>query len=122
ALYVRHLSGNRVRAVASKPIHASAQQKMGSDVLGGAEELVDVAFSIADVHTSGWLGQQFGRLAKVLEPADAFLLLDRYARRVNFLLQRIRSFEFLAGPELDRRQSQRQPFGRHRKTRMQQNP
>lgn len=97
-----------MRAVAGEPIHAGAQQKMRSGVFGRAKQFVDAALPIADVHTSRGLGEQFGRLPEVLQPAEAFLLLDRYARRIDLLLKCVRSLEFLARPELDRRQSKRQ--------------
>lgn len=116
AAYFGHLGGDCVRAVASEPIHARAQQKVRSDVLGCAEQFIDVALSVADVHTFRGLCEQFSRLPKVLEPADAFLLLDRYTRRVDLLLECVCALEFIARPKLDRRQAKRQTLGRDRKT------
>jgi hypothetical protein len=47
------------------------------------------------------LAQQRCRLAHVFQPADALLVLDRNPRRIELLLERSRTLEFLPRPELD---------------------
>ena len=63
-----HLGIDRVRALTSESVHARAQQKVCSSLLGGAEQLVDVALPIADVNASCRLAEQQSRLPKILQP------------------------------------------------------
>ena len=58
--------------------------------------------------------EKCGRLPHVFQPAIALLALYGHPRGINLLLQGIAAFELLARPELDRGQSQGQPFGGHR--------
>jgi hypothetical protein len=64
--------------------------------------------------------QKLRRLLQILQPPDAFLLLDGNSRRVDFFLERGGPFEFLSGPEFDGRQPERQALGRYREARMHQ--
>ena len=47
-LPVHHLGDGRI-APADQPVQARSHQEMGSRLLGGAEQLVDVALAVADV-------------------------------------------------------------------------
>src|SRR3979409_347132 len=107
-----HLCCDRVLAVSRKPIHAGPKQEMCSQRLGCTEEFIDITLPISDVHAALWLFQQSGRLPHVLQPAVALLLLDRYARRVDPLLQLITAIELIPAPELDGRQAQWQTIER----------
>ena len=69
---------------------------------------------------SSWIFQELRRLLQVLQPSDAFLLLDGNSRRVDLFLERGGPFEFLSGPEFDGRQPERQPLGCYREARMHQ--
>jgi hypothetical protein len=62
------------------------------------------------------------RLLQIIEPANALLLLDWYPSGVDLPLQRIRTFELFARPEFNSAKTQRKSFGRHRQTRVHQNP
>lgn len=94
---------------------------MRSDVLGRAEELVDVALSVTYMNAAGWAPKQRGRPAQIVKPTNALLLLDRYARGIDLFLQRVRALESLARPELDCRQAEWQSISCHSETRMRQN-
>ena len=115
-----HFLGNRMTAVASQTVDTCPDQEVRSDLLGRAEKFVDVALAITDMDASSRIVQKLRRLLQVLQPPDAFLLLDGNARRVDLFLERGGPFEFLSGPELDGRQPERQPLGRHREARMHQ--
>ena len=65
-----------------------------------AEKLEDVALTVANMHAPRWIGEALRRLFHVLQPAHALLVFDGKTSRIDFLLQRIGSLEFLAGPEL----------------------
>src|SRR6266567_1110474 len=82
---------------------------MRSDLLCRAEKLVDVALAITDMNASSWIIQKRRGLLQIVQPSDAFLLLDGNARRVDLPLERGGPFEFLPGPEFDGRQSEWQP-------------
>ena len=82
---------------------------------GRAEQLVDVALAITDMDASSGMSEKLSGLLDILQPPDAFLLLDWDARRIDLLLERGGSLEFLPGPEFDRRQSEWQPLSRHDK-------
>ena len=47
-----HLVGDRVLAVPGQAIHAGPHEKVGSDVLGFTEQLVDITFPVADVNAA----------------------------------------------------------------------
>ena len=49
---------DRVPAITGQSVNAAGHKKMGSDVLCDTEELVDIAFPIANVNTSLWFIQQ----------------------------------------------------------------
>src|ERR1700686_365273 len=72
------------------------------------------------MHAARRVAKQFARLPYIVEPANAFLVLDRHTRWIDLLLERVGSFEFRTRPELDRREPQRQPVARHRQTRVHQ--
>lgn len=61
---------------------------MGSNLLGSAEKLVDIALTVTDMHASPRIIQKSRRLPEVLQPPNAFLLFNRYPGRVDFALER----------------------------------
>src|SRR5215470_16984315 len=89
--------------------------------MGRAKKLEDIAFAIANMNAPPRLSEQFCRLLHVLQPPDAFFLLDRYPRRIDLLLERGGSLKLLPAPELDGCQPQGNSFYRHRQARMHQN-
>ena len=115
-----HCIRDCVVAIASQTVNAGSHQKMGSRRMRRAEQLVDVALAVADVDTSWRFAEKLCGLRQIFKPSHALLLLDGDPRGIDLLLERVGAFELLARPELDGRQSQRQPFGRHRETRMHQ--
>src|SRR5437667_1635461 len=91
---------------------------MGVGVMGGAKQLIDIAFTVADMDASLGLGQQSRGLPDIIKPADAFLFFDRNPSEVDLVLKRVGSFELLSGPKLDGGDSQRKSFGCHHETGM----
>lgn len=73
---------------------------MGSSFTGDAEELINVAFPIPNIDAALRLIQERGGLLQILQPADAFLLLNRNPCRINLLFERVRPLELLPRPEL----------------------
>ena len=103
-----------------QPIGLHAHKKPRAEILREAEEFVDVTFPIAHVHAAlGRADKRYG-LAQILKPAIAFLGLDRHASLIHEALERGRSFELVARPELHRRQAERRPAGGDGQTRMHQ--
>jgi hypothetical protein len=96
-----HFVGDRVIAISSQAVDAGPDQEMRSGFLGRAEKLVDIALAIADVDASSRVTEKLRGLLDILQPPDAFLLLDWNARRIDLLLERGGPFEFLSGPEFD---------------------
>ena len=47
-----HFVGDRVTAVAGQPVNASSHREVGSELLGRAEEFVDVALAVIRMHPS----------------------------------------------------------------------
>src|SRR5487761_1616247 len=113
-----HGVGNCMTAFPGKPVNAGSNQEMRSNLLGQAEQLVNVALAIANMNTSFGYSEKVRRLPQILQPADALLLLDRNPRRVDLSLQRCRPFERFTCPELDCRQTERKPIDRHGQARM----
>lgn len=113
-----HLIGNRVPAVAGQPVDAGAHDEVRAEVVGQAEQLVDVALAITDMDAATRRAEQRRRSTQVLQPAETFLVLDRHAGRLDFALERIRAFELLPRPELHRPQPERQTVGSHRERTM----
>ena len=109
-----------VSAGFGEAVDAGADQEVRAQVLRQAEELVDVALAIADVDAALRRADQLGRAAQVVEPADALLLVDRHAGRVDLPLQRRRALELVPRPDLHRGEAERQPVGRDREARVQQ--
>ena len=101
-------------------VDAAADQEVRAQVLRQAEELVDVALAVADVDAALRRADQLGGAAQVVEPADALLLVDRHAGRVDLPLQRRRALELVPRPDFDCGEAERQPFGGDGETRMQQ--
>ena len=57
AVNLGYLRSNGVLAVACETIHAGAQQKVRASILSLAEEFVDIAFAIPNVHASRRIAQ-----------------------------------------------------------------
>jgi len=98
-----HFIGNRVIPVSGQSIDAGSHQEMRSELVSGAKKLVDVAFAVTDVNAPFRLGDQFGSLLQVLQLSDAFLLLYRYPRWIDLLLECRGFLELLPSPEFDSR-------------------
>ena len=73
-------------AVSRQPVDTRSDQEVGPEVLRGAEQLVDVALTIADMDACGRIVEQRGGLAQVLQPAKALFLFDGHAGRLIFFL------------------------------------
>ena len=112
-LHLVHLVGDGVVAIARQPVDAAPDDEVGAELLGGAEQLVDVALAVADMNAACGSTEQCHGLAQVLEPADALLVLDRHPRRIDLALERGRALELLPRPELHGREAQRQALRRH---------
>jgi hypothetical protein len=114
------IAPDMVFSIASKPIDASANQKLCPIFLGRTKQLVYVTLSITDVHTTGCFAEQFCRVLQVLQPPDALLLLNGHTSWIHRSLERIRPLKFAPAPELNRGQSERQPLRCHGQARMHQ--
>jgi hypothetical protein len=108
--------------VTSEPIHARPHYKMCAKFLGETVELIDVAFAIADMDTPAWPREPFNRLTKIIKPPNAFFLLDWHTGRVNLALERRRTLELVAIPELHCRKTKWKPFRCYRQAGMHQDP
>ncbi|MNY37369.1 hypothetical protein D3C86_1719290 [compost metagenome] len=102
---IGHFVSDRVTAIASQSVDAGSHQEVSSELIGQAEQLVDVALAITDMHAALGLVDQGVRLAQVRQPLDAFLLFNRNTRRVDLAFQRAGALELLTTPELDRAQA-----------------
>ena len=74
-------------AVLGQAAEVAADQEVRAQILRQAEQLVDVALAVADVDTALRLADQLGRASEIVGPANALLLIDRPARRVELSLQ-----------------------------------
>ena len=52
---------------------------MRADLLSGAKQFVNVALPVPDMNEPIGGTETFRRLLEIVQPADAFLLFDRYA-------------------------------------------
>ena len=95
---------------------------MRAQLAGKTKQLVDVAFPVCDVHASAGLAEQFRRLPQVLQPANAFFVLNRNAGGIYLAFQRVGAVKLVSGPELDRCKSQRQSDGISHQAGVHQNP
>src|SRR3954452_8588382 len=110
-----HLGSYRVMTITRTTVDAAPDDEVGAELLGRAEQLVDVALAITNVDAAGRRTEQGHGLAQVLQPADALLGLDGHARRIDLALERGGALELPPRPELHGREAQRQTFRRHRK-------
>ncbi len=92
-------------SIPRKAIHASAHQEMRANCFCSAEELVNIALPVADVNAAFRIVQKGRGLLQILQPADAFLLFNRHARGIDFLLESVAACEFALRPELHGRQA-----------------
>ena len=107
-------------AIAGQSVDAGSHEEARAEFISQAEQLEDVALTIANMHAAPGIVDQGGRLPQVQQPLDAFLLFDRNARRIDPALQGGGALELLAAPELDGAQAQRQSLRRHGKARVHQ--
>src|SRR3954451_17589151 len=101
-LHLVHLGRDRVIAVAGQPVDAAADDEVGAEILGGAEQLVNVALTVADMHAPTRRSEQSHGLAHVVEPADTLLLLDRHSCGIDLTLERSRALELAAATRTSR--------------------
>src|SRR3954464_4719807 len=113
--HVIHLGGHRVMTITRTTVDAAPDDEVGAELLGRAEQLVDVALAITDMDAPCRRTEQGHGLAQVLQPADALLGLDGHARRIDLALECGGALELLPRPELHGREAQWQTFRRHRK-------
>jgi hypothetical protein len=73
---------------------------MRANCFCSAEEFVNIALPVADVNAVFRIVQKGRGLLQILQPADAFLLFNRYARGIDFLLECVAAYEFASRPEL----------------------
>jgi len=120
--YLLHLIGDGAAAVARETVHTGTYEEVGADLLGGTEELVDIALTVSDVNAAIGNTQKGCGLLQILQSADAFFFLDGHPGGVNLLLQGIAAVKLISRPELDGRQPQWQPVQRDRQAGMHQDP
>jgi len=65
AVDILHLLLNCMIAVSGQPIRASPQNKVRLGFLSGAEQLIDVAFPVADMDATPRRIQQSGRFLQI---------------------------------------------------------
>src|SRR3954471_21269184 len=95
-----HLVGHRVMTITRTTVDAAPDDEVGAELLGRAEQLVDVALAITNVDAAGRRTEHGHGLAQVLQPAEALLGLDGHARRIDLALERGGALELLPRPEL----------------------
>jgi hypothetical protein len=71
--HIAHFVSNRMVSVSGEAIKAGSHQKMRPNLLRDAEQFIDVALSVADMHTSLRLIRKFSGLPQILEPSDTFI-------------------------------------------------
>ncbi len=91
--------------VTGTTIDAGAKYKMRARIACFAKQLVNIAAAIADVYVTCRIAKQGGRLPQIVHPAHTLLVLDWHASRIDMPFERGGALEFLACPELDRRQA-----------------
>ncbi|MGF6547210.1 hypothetical protein QFZ96_002281 [Paraburkholderia youngii] len=57
--------------------------EVGAQIVCGAKQLADAAFSVADANAAHRVVEKLSRLTHILQPAQAFLFLNRYARGID---------------------------------------
>ena len=102
-----HLVGDRVASIAREPIDAGAHEKVRPSLPNCAEKLVNVVLTIANMDKSLRGAEQLDGLAHILQPAKAFLFLDRNPRRVDLALECVGALEFRPRSELRGAKAQR---------------
>ena len=94
---------------ANRSTHVRAR-KMRAQFPRKAKQLIYVTLPVADVNATHRITQQLGRLAQILQPADAFFLLDGHTRRIDPALQGIGTMKRVPIPKLDCGQTKWQSF------------
>jgi hypothetical protein len=77
-----HLIRNCVGAIPSKPIRLHTHDKVRAQVVGQAVEFENVALAIANVDAATRFAEKTNRLPQIVQPPQAFLLLDGNSRRI----------------------------------------
>ncbi len=93
SMHFVHRMRNRMLSVSGQAIHTGAYQEVGLRRLCGAKEFIKIAFAVADVDAVPRVLEGRCGLPQVLQPADAFFFLDRHPGWIDFLLERIATFE-----------------------------
>jgi hypothetical protein len=116
-----HIIGDSMISISGQAIDTGSHEEMGANVLSRAKEFIDTALAITDMDAPPRISEEFRGLLQIVQPPNAFFLLDGNARLIDLSFEGGGSFEFLPCPEFDRCHSEREPFGRHSETRMHQN-
>jgi hypothetical protein len=77
--HIAHFVSNRMVSVSGEAINAGSHQKMRPNLLRDAEQFIDVALSVADMHTSLRLIRKFSGLPQILEPSATFFSQSAHA-------------------------------------------
>jgi hypothetical protein len=109
-----HLGIGLRSAILDQPRIGAADHKVRPDIVGRAEQLIDVGLAIPNVNTPRRLIEQRRRLHEIVHPAHAFLFTNRDARRVYPALQLIGPLEH----QLHGGQTERQSRRRHHEARV----
>jgi hypothetical protein len=115
-----HGFADRVLTISREPVDAGAYEEVGGKIICGAKQLVDVTFPVTDVNAANRIVEKFSRLAHILQPAPAFLFLNRYARGIDMTLELRSPLELLPCPEFHCSQAKWQSIGSDSKARMHQ--
>ena len=115
-----HGFADRVLTISREPVDAGTYEEVGGKIICGAKQLVDVTFPLTDVNAANRIVEKFSRLAHILQPAPAFLFLNRYARGIDMTLELRSPLELLPCPEFHCSQAKWQSIGSDSKARMHQ--
>jgi hypothetical protein len=88
-----HFVPDRTFSITRKTIHAGSQQEMCPGRLCGAEKLVEITLTVADMNATLRVAKKCRRLFQVLQPTDTLFLFYWYASWIDLLLERIASLK-----------------------------
>ena len=66
-----------------QPVCLHPHEEVGTKIMRGALEFIDVAFPVAYVYAAFGRANKRDGLAQILQPAVTLLRLDRHARRID---------------------------------------
>ena len=118
---VTHFGRDRMAPITCETVYAGSNNKMCAQFLGETVEFEYIALAVAHVNTSVWSTKAFDRLAKIVQPANALLLLDRNACWVDFALERGGALKLITVPEFHCRKAEWKPINGDRQAGMHQN-